>query len=148
MQQQKQHHGANQPHAGPSQSSYHIRMGASCTAVSPAAVLSQLIEVVFVFKSQDSKWIFFINITFLIAQEKKCNHLFYLFKFVALFCVFSPKTFIYLSWVLFTCLGFFQAKDIMSTYQTGILENSAKMVLLFHLIEESVKKRDKLLVFR
>lgn len=42
----------------------------------------------------------------------------------------------------------FQAKEIMSSYQTGILENSAKMVLLFHLIEEGVKKRDKLLVFR
>ncbi|XP_011612172.2 helicase ARIP4 isoform X2 [Takifugu rubripes] len=39
------------------------------------------------------------------------------------------------------------AKDIMSSYHMGILENSAKMVLLFHLIEESVKKRDKLLVF-
>ncbi|XP_068170977.1 helicase ARIP4 [Antennarius striatus] len=39
------------------------------------------------------------------------------------------------------------AKDIMSKYQTGILENSAKMVLLFHLIDESVRKRDKILVF-
>ncbi|XP_061113625.1 helicase ARIP4 isoform X2 [Conger conger] len=39
------------------------------------------------------------------------------------------------------------AKDIMSTYQTGILENSAKMVLLFHLIDESVRKGDKILVF-
>lgn len=39
------------------------------------------------------------------------------------------------------------AKDIMSNYQTGVLENSAKMVLLFHLIEESVKRRDKILVF-
>ncbi|KAM9408946.1 helicase ARIP4 [Pholidichthys leucotaenia] len=39
------------------------------------------------------------------------------------------------------------AKDIMSNYQTGVLENSAKMVLLFHLIDESVKKRDKILVF-
>lgn len=41
-----------------------------------------------------------------------------------------------------------QAKDIMSDYQTGVLENSAKMVLLFHLIDESVRKRDKILVFR
>lgn len=41
-----------------------------------------------------------------------------------------------------------QAKDIMSDYKSGILENSAKMVLLFHLIEESVRKGDKLLVFR
>lgn len=49
---------------------------------------------------------------------------------------------------LFFLILFFQAKDIMSSYQTGMLENSAKMVLLFHLIEESVKKRDKLLVFR
>uniref|UniRef100_A0A8P4GJX6 Helicase C-terminal domain-containing protein n=1 Tax=Dicentrarchus labrax TaxID=13489 RepID=A0A8P4GJX6_DICLA len=39
------------------------------------------------------------------------------------------------------------AKDIMCDYRPGILENSAKMVLLFHLIEESVRKGDKLLVF-
>ncbi|XP_013861632.1 helicase ARIP4 [Austrofundulus limnaeus] len=39
------------------------------------------------------------------------------------------------------------AKDIMSNYQIGVLENSAKMVLLFHLIDESVKRRDKVLVF-
>ncbi|XP_030583540.1 helicase ARIP4-like [Archocentrus centrarchus] len=39
------------------------------------------------------------------------------------------------------------AKDIMSNYQTGVLENSAKMVLLFHLIDESVRRRDKILVF-
>lgn len=36
----------------------------------------------------------------------------------------------------------------MTNYQTGVLENSAKMVLLFHLIDESVKRRDKILVFR
>lgn len=36
----------------------------------------------------------------------------------------------------------------MSGYQTGVLENSAKMVLLFHLIEESVSRGDKILVFR
>lgn len=41
-----------------------------------------------------------------------------------------------------------QAKDIMSDYQTGVLENSAKMVLLFHMIDESVKRRDKILIFR
>uniref|UniRef100_A0A4W4EQR2 Helicase ARIP4-like n=1 Tax=Electrophorus electricus TaxID=8005 RepID=A0A4W4EQR2_ELEEL len=39
------------------------------------------------------------------------------------------------------------AKDIMAGYKTGILENSAKMVLLFHIIDESVKKGDKVLVF-
>ncbi|XP_026222893.1 helicase ARIP4-like isoform X3 [Anabas testudineus] len=39
------------------------------------------------------------------------------------------------------------AKDIMFDYKPGILENSAKMVLLFHLIEESVRQGDKLLVF-
>uniref|UniRef100_A0A672NNW8 RAD54 like 2 n=1 Tax=Sinocyclocheilus grahami TaxID=75366 RepID=A0A672NNW8_SINGR len=39
------------------------------------------------------------------------------------------------------------AKDIMTNYQTGVLENSAKMVLLFHLIDESVKRGDKILVF-
>ncbi|XP_070765882.1 helicase ARIP4-like [Enoplosus armatus] len=39
------------------------------------------------------------------------------------------------------------AKDIMRDYKPGLLENSAKMVLLFHLIEESVRKGDKLLVF-
>ncbi|KAM6924905.1 helicase ARIP4-like [Xenentodon cancila] len=39
------------------------------------------------------------------------------------------------------------AKDIMSDYKPGVLENSAKMVLLFHLIEESVRNGDKLLVF-
>lgn len=36
----------------------------------------------------------------------------------------------------------------MIDYKPGILENSAKMVLLFHLIEESVRQGDKLLVFR
>lgn len=45
-----------------------------------------------------------------------------------------------------SCLS--QANDIMSNYQTGVLENSAKMVLLFHLIDESVMRRDKILVFR
>nr|XP_023676773.1 helicase ARIP4 isoform X2 [Paramormyrops kingsleyae] len=39
------------------------------------------------------------------------------------------------------------AKDIMANYQTGVLENSAKMVLLFHLIDKSVSQRDKVLVF-
>ncbi|XP_029291477.1 helicase ARIP4-like isoform X2 [Cottoperca gobio] len=39
------------------------------------------------------------------------------------------------------------AKDILYDYKPGILENSAKMVLLFHLIEESVRKGDKILVF-
>ncbi|XP_060898854.1 helicase ARIP4 [Labrus mixtus] len=39
------------------------------------------------------------------------------------------------------------AKDIMSNYQMGVLENSAKMVLLFYLIDESVRRRDKILVF-
>ncbi|XP_057673104.1 helicase ARIP4-like isoform X1 [Corythoichthys intestinalis] len=39
------------------------------------------------------------------------------------------------------------AKDIMCDYKPGILENSPKMVLLFHLIEESVRKGDKILVF-
>ena len=43
---------------------------------------------------------------------------------------------------------FLQAKDIMSRYRTGVLENSAKMVLLFHLIDESVRTGDKILVFR
>lgn len=41
-----------------------------------------------------------------------------------------------------------QAKDVMCDYKPGLLENSAKMVLLFHLIEESVRTGDKLLVFR
>lgn len=53
--------------------------------------------------------------------------------------------------VNFNCLflsSLGQAKDIMCDYRPGILENSAKMVLLFHLIEESVRKGDKLLVFR
>ncbi|TNN84328.1 Helicase ARIP4 [Liparis tanakae] len=40
------------------------------------------------------------------------------------------------------------AKGIMANYHTGVLENSAKMILLFHLIDESVRKRDKLLIFR
>ncbi|XP_061583191.1 helicase ARIP4 [Cololabis saira] len=39
------------------------------------------------------------------------------------------------------------AKDIMSNYKTGVLENSAKMVLLFHLIDESVRRGDKILIF-
>lgn len=41
-----------------------------------------------------------------------------------------------------------QAKELLTNYQTGVLENSPKMVLLFHLIEESVKLGDKILVFR
>lgn len=39
------------------------------------------------------------------------------------------------------------AKDIMSNYQTGVLEKSAKMPLLLCMIDESVRRRDKLLVF-
>ncbi|KAL0977763.1 hypothetical protein UPYG_G00160910 [Umbra pygmaea] len=39
------------------------------------------------------------------------------------------------------------AKMIMNNYQTGLLENSAKMVLLFYLIDESVTRGDKILVF-
>ncbi|XP_078731250.1 helicase ARIP4 isoform X5 [Lampetra fluviatilis] len=39
------------------------------------------------------------------------------------------------------------AKDLMGSYQTGVLEHSAKMVLLFHLVEESVRHGDKILVF-
>ncbi|KAG7276793.1 hypothetical protein CRUP_014467 [Coryphaenoides rupestris] len=39
------------------------------------------------------------------------------------------------------------AKDIMADYDPGLLENSAKMVVLFQLIEESVRKGDKILVF-
>uniref|UniRef100_A0A8C3AL71 RAD54 like 2 n=1 Tax=Cyclopterus lumpus TaxID=8103 RepID=A0A8C3AL71_CYCLU len=39
------------------------------------------------------------------------------------------------------------ARDILYDYKPGILEHSAKMVLLFHLIEESVRKGDKILVF-
>ncbi|KAM6930106.1 helicase ARIP4-like [Lycodopsis pacificus] len=39
------------------------------------------------------------------------------------------------------------AKDILYDYKPGYLENSAKMMLLFHLIEESVRKGDKILVF-
>uniref|UniRef100_A0A8C9VQM4 RAD54 like 2 n=1 Tax=Scleropages formosus TaxID=113540 RepID=A0A8C9VQM4_SCLFO len=39
------------------------------------------------------------------------------------------------------------AKDIMNNYKTGVLENSAKMVLLFHLIDKSVSQGDKVLVF-
>ncbi|CAL8278507.1 unnamed protein product [Boreogadus saida] len=35
----------------------------------------------------------------------------------------------------------------MADYVPGLLENSAKMLLLFHLIEESVRKGDKMLVF-
>ncbi|XP_054472230.1 helicase ARIP4 isoform X2 [Anoplopoma fimbria] len=39
------------------------------------------------------------------------------------------------------------AKGIMSNYHTGVLENSAKMILLFHLIDECVGRRDKILIF-
>uniref|UniRef100_S4R9C0 RAD54 like 2 n=1 Tax=Petromyzon marinus TaxID=7757 RepID=S4R9C0_PETMA len=39
------------------------------------------------------------------------------------------------------------ARDLMGSYQTGVLEHSAKMVLLFHLVEESVRHGDKILVF-
>ncbi|XP_027026818.1 helicase ARIP4-like isoform X1 [Tachysurus fulvidraco] len=39
------------------------------------------------------------------------------------------------------------AKDIMKGYKKGLLENSAKMVLFFHIIEESIKIGDKVLVF-
>lgn len=36
----------------------------------------------------------------------------------------------------------------MSGYKKGILENSAKMVLFFHIVEESIKCGEKVLVFR
>ncbi|XP_068109083.1 helicase ARIP4 [Hyperolius riggenbachi] len=39
------------------------------------------------------------------------------------------------------------ANDILADYQPGVLQNSPKMVLLFHLIEESMKLGDKILVF-
>uniref|UniRef100_A0A8C5PK81 RAD54 like 2 n=1 Tax=Leptobrachium leishanense TaxID=445787 RepID=A0A8C5PK81_9ANUR len=39
------------------------------------------------------------------------------------------------------------AKELLCDYQTGQLQNSPKMVLLFHLIEESMKLGDKILVF-
>ncbi|KAM4652700.1 helicase ARIP4 [Discoglossus pictus] len=39
------------------------------------------------------------------------------------------------------------AKEILCDYQTGLLQNSPKMVILFHLIEESMKLGDKMLVF-
>ncbi|KAM3914775.1 helicase ARIP4 [Leptodactylus fuscus] len=39
------------------------------------------------------------------------------------------------------------AKEILCDYQPGLLQNSPKMVLLFHLIEESMKLGDKILVF-
>ncbi|XP_076857381.1 helicase ARIP4-like, partial [Brachyhypopomus gauderio] len=39
------------------------------------------------------------------------------------------------------------ARVVMAGYRTGVLENSAKMILLFHIIDESVKKGDKVLVF-
>eukprot|EP00061_Rhincodon_typus_P018907 g48283.t1 len=39
------------------------------------------------------------------------------------------------------------AKDVLANYQPGLLENSAKMVLLFELIEETLKLGDKILVF-
>lgn len=39
------------------------------------------------------------------------------------------------------------AKEVLCDYQTGILQNSPKMLLLFHLIEESMKLGDKMLVF-
>ncbi|XP_040214684.1 helicase ARIP4 isoform X2 [Rana temporaria] len=39
------------------------------------------------------------------------------------------------------------AKEIMFDYLPGQLQNSPKMVLLFHLIEESMKLGDKILVF-
>ncbi|XP_075688068.1 helicase ARIP4 [Rhinoderma darwinii] len=39
------------------------------------------------------------------------------------------------------------AKEILCDYQTGLLPNSPKMVILFHLIEESMKLGDKILVF-
>ncbi|XP_075039957.1 helicase ARIP4 [Mixophyes fleayi] len=39
------------------------------------------------------------------------------------------------------------AKEIMCDYQPGVLQNSPKMVLLFHLIEDSMRLGDKTLVF-
>ena len=64
---------------------------------------------------------------------------------------FELEIYLSLNTLIFNCctsLYLFQAKDIMSNYQTGVLQNSAKMVLLFHLIDESVRRRDKILVFR
>ncbi|XP_053545374.1 helicase ARIP4 [Bombina bombina] len=40
-----------------------------------------------------------------------------------------------------------KAKEVMCDYQPGMLHNSPKMVLLFHLIEESMLLGDKILVF-
>ncbi|KAG8436161.1 hypothetical protein GDO86_007313 [Hymenochirus boettgeri] len=39
------------------------------------------------------------------------------------------------------------AKEILYNYTPGVLQNSPKMVILFHLIEESMKMGDKILVF-
>ncbi|XP_075439051.1 helicase ARIP4-like, partial [Ascaphus truei] len=39
------------------------------------------------------------------------------------------------------------AKDVLFDYQTGLLQNSPKMVLLFHLIEGGMRLGDKTLVF-
>ncbi|KAM4721348.1 helicase ARIP4 [Rhinophrynus dorsalis] len=39
------------------------------------------------------------------------------------------------------------AKEVLCDYQPGQLQNSPKMVLLFHLIDESMKLGDKILVF-
>lgn len=49
---------------------------------------------------------------------------------------------------MFDAVFFSKAKEILCDYKPGVLENSAKMVLLFHLIEDSVRKGDKVLVFR
>ena len=41
-----------------------------------------------------------------------------------------------------------QAKNVLKDYQTGVMENGGKLVILMQIIEESLKLGEKVLIFR
>lgn len=44
-------------------------------------------------------------------------------------------------------LNYDWANQVMQGYQPGVLENSTKMILLFKIIEETIKLRERILIF-
>ena len=51
----------------------------------------------------------------------------------------------FVEWLRFSL---FQAKTVFKDYRTGVMENGGKLVVLMHIIEESLKLGEKVLVFR
>lgn len=94
------------------------------------------------------------NYSSLFNADMSAQHVIFVVRSIEGFVISTPpvtKSLVTLTLLLsslFLPFTISQAKDIMSNYQTGVLENSAKMLLLFHLIDESVRRRDKILVFR